>query len=635
MASDTTKIRYEVDFEADTSGADDAKKAIDRIEDNLKKMSGETRKLTRQTEAATGAQRDMAKAAKGLASAWKGMLALDIAGKLQAIANVAVQAFNLSRDWATNVQRTSRQLSVSLEDAAALQTSWALAGIETSEALGIVSQFQGQLLSDLEAQAEAQKAIIELDERRVELQGDFTEAQADHAESVLELEKEITKVGQKEISERIKNRDDALGELQRDFEKFIDEQVASERQETERLSDVWRDRVKRFQTDMLSAQSDLSEKLGQATSVREQQQIKKDFAERVRALKGGLADEQEKHRDSVEGQAEARQQAINDEKTAMEERAVFIQEKSDQDLERVKQRNAEQVESLKSRIEDENEAWADQQGNFAEGLADIDKAQAEALKSGGTLKFVVDELGVSMFQADGKMRPVSDLIFDIKERLNELPASAEKAAIIAELGWEDMAGWIEDGANATDSLKKAQEFNLIPTQQTLEAILKQNQALTELQFKLIGVSGEYAGATEMNEVYIKSLKAANQAVTIVAELYGQITEIIELLTKRINEGADAWANLLGVTSSGGVGGLLAGIQGSEGIAAVGGIGGLASGIGSFIANPAETVGAIASEAGREAISIIINGSVNGVDDLQTAVMDAIAMQDNKSVSGGR
>jgi hypothetical protein len=523
------RISYQVNFEADTSGASEADSALEKIEKSLGEITKETRRMTQQTEQQIDAQREMVSATNRISEAWRGILGLNLIGFFQTFGGVMRDAFNISRDWATSVQRVSRQFSISLEDAAALQTSWALAGVDTSEALSQISSFQGRLIEDLEKQKEVQKQIIELDERRAELLVDLGKAQTEHAESIAELEEQITEVGKKEIAKRIRTTDESLRELEKDYNRFLDDQVESERDETERLSRVWQERVRRFERDMLSAQSDLAEGLARATSTREQKQIKKDFDERVKSLETALGEEKTKHDNSVEEQAQARRDAIEDEKQAMEERAAFIREKSDEDLALIRERNAEQVASLQERIEQENEAWAEQQSRFSEGLSDIDKAQAEAMKSGGSLKFIVDELGISMFDASGKMRPVNELIFELKDALDELPPSARKAAIIADLGWEDLANWIEDGASATEALTIAQNNNLIPSQETLEAIRKQNEQLALLQLQLIGVSDEYTNATVLNDIFLKGMIATNEAIAIASQLYEQVTEIIRLL----------------------------------------------------------------------------------------------------------
>lgn len=636
MAIVTEKIQYDVNLDADVDDVSKILRALNQIEDSLEDMAKETKEVTQRTEEAENAQRDMARGVRGLTSSWKDMISLDVTGYLDSIANVAVSAFNASRNWATDVERISRITASSLEDAAALQTSWTLAGLETEEALNAISGFQGRLIDDLEAQAEAQKELIELEEDRLDLLEDAQKAADEHAESIADLEQQITQVGNKEIAEREASRDKSLESLQKDYNKFLDEQEKAEQQETQRLSDIWQERVAQYERDVIQAVEDLETKSSRARNFREFNEIQDQFSKRVNELEDSLGDEKSKHQSAVDEQAESRQAAIDDEKAAIQERSTFIQQKADEDLEKIKARNVEQVASLTERIEEENEAWAEQQESFSEGLEDIDKAQAEAMKSGGSLKFIVDELGVSMFKADGTMRPVSDLIFELKDRLDKLPESARKAAIIADLGWEDLAGWIEDGANATDSLKKAQDLNLVPTEKSLEAIRKQNEQLALLQLQLIGVTGEYTNATAVNEILTFGLESTSKAITIAGELWNQIKEIIRLVVEQVNEGADAFANLINITSSGGIGGLVEGI-GNVGFGEGADVSTLFQGISGGLLSPSQE-----SASARGLISdtltsptININGVINGVEDFKAAIRDALAQYNNQFVSGGR
>jgi hypothetical protein len=104
--------------------------------------------------------------------------------------------------------------------------------------------------------------------------------------------------------------------------------------------------------------------------------------------------------------------------------------------------------------------------------------------------------------------------------------------------------------------------------------------------------------------------------------------------EKVNDAADAWAELLGVTSSGGLGGLLTGIVGegsqlTESLTQ--GFGNLGGGV---LSNPVESITGLAERA-IEGVTVNIQGNVYGVEDIQETVMGAIAMNDNRRVSGGR
>ncbi|MCP4990881.1 MAG: hypothetical protein GY928_34020 [Colwellia sp.] len=642
MAKETRDIVFGVAIDADTSEADKVLAALAQMEDSLDDIAKETDKLTDETKEAERAQKKMADSIKGTSSSFRDMISLDVSGYFDAIVGAAGQAITASRNWALNVERTAKILSVSLEEAAAINVSFTQSGLDAAYAVDQLSSFQGRLIEFLERQKEVQKELAAIDRQRLKLIKEQGKAQAKHAETIQDLERQISAISNKEAQERIKARDKELGELNKDYNKFLEEQEDSEKQKTERLSKIWKDRVKRYNKDVLQATTSLDDELSRAQNVAEQRAIQERHNKSIAALESGLQEDNEKHQDSIQEQKQSREEAAADERELVQEQSAFIQQKANEDLEKIKANNAEQVASLQERIAEENEAWTEQQESFTEGLADIDRAQAEAIKSGGGLKFVLDELGVSIFTADGKMRDVTDIVWDMKAAFDTMPESARKSTLISDLNWEELAVWLERGAGATESLTKAQELGLVPSENQLDAIHKQNEALELLQLQLLGVTGKYFGATTVSEIFTTVLEAGNKVIAVTMDVWSQMIQILDLLIEKIHAGADASAEMMGISPGGGIGGLLGGIANTQ----VGGAGTVGSiiqtgadvlntGIANTLPAPMASAFGLATETATRSLTVNINGTVNGVEDIDTAIRTAVQAEDNAFVPGGR
>ena len=566
MATNTEKLFFETEFKADTSDAPKIDNALEHILNTLTQISNNTKKLADETENVTREQKQHKGAVDKVGNSYKDLIRIDVSGWINSIAQGAGSIISASRNWALETEKIAAVTSTSLENAASLNVSLAQMGITGEEALGQLSSFQGRLIDDLETQVEITKELANLDRERISILSDLEKAQDDHNQTVIDLEEEISKVGQKEIANRLQQREEALDQLSKEQQDFSDNARLEEVKETERLSQVWKDRVRQYEKDVIMAMEDLTEAGAKARNFKEFQEIQRQGQKRIDQLAKDLGEERSEFESSADSEAEARRRAVNEEKEALAEKSAFIEEQTAKDLAVIEEKNAEQVANLKERIAEENEAWVEQQQGIMEGLADLDRQQIEVSKSTGSLGFIMKELGVDLFDSKGEMRDVVDVMFDMKSALDEMPESARKAAIISDLGWEDLAVWIERGAGATESLQFAQENNLVPLSETLDKIHAQNKLLADLQLQLIGTSEQYGLSTLAGDAFVWMLGKAAVASEVLMGWLEQVKMIQELVTESISLGMETFNELGESIGLGGLGDMLGDIGAAASLA---------------------------------------------------------------------
>ncbi len=619
------KIIFETEIKANTAGASKVTGFLDDMEDDLKKLSRETDKLTGETNQLKRAQDNHARSADGVTSSYKDFLKLGVAGAFSAIGAGIATVSTLNRNSALDLERTSAVLATSLENATALNTSMIRAGVAVGEGMGQIESMQGRIIDHFEREKEIVKELAALDRQRMDILRDIEKAETDHFERITDLEKEISEVGQAEIAKRLSQRDEALSQLQKEQSKFMDEARRDEQRQTERLSDAWKDRVKQFKRNVIDAMDDLQERGAKARNFKEFQEIQRQGKKRLDQMRRDLGDEQSQFKTTAEREAAARNEAIEDEKRALAEKSIFIEQQATKDLAVIQQKNDDQVASLQERIAEENEAWTEQQSDFKRGLEDLDRQTMEVQQNTGSLAFIMRELGVDMRGPNGEMRDMVDIIFDMKKGLDEMPASARKAAIIADLGWEDLAVWIERGADATESMKFAQENNLVPLTETLDKIHAQNRMLAELQLQLIGTTEQYGFSTIAGDALVWSLGKIAEGGQVVRDILNQLQQIQALVFERIKEGIDVMDEFGESLGLSGVGDLLGSIGG--GISSLSPMGAASTALDFFGGGDTSQSLTPVGGNGRGDIILNVSGDVVGVEDVNTVVKQALDAYD--------
>jgi hypothetical protein len=618
-----TDLTYNVKADADVSDLNKAANSINEISETLEKAEKNTNKLTRQTEKATKAQEEMSKETRGLARSFGRLTSIDAAGFFLGITAAIVGGIKVSRDWALQVENTSQRLGASLEDAAALQASFALAGLDTEQALSAVNSVQSTLVDLLEEQAEGQKEIIQLDQERVSVLAEIQQAEQDHAATIADLQKEISEVGAGEVKARVKKQNEALKEVEKNYQDFLEDQRRDEQRQTRKLEEEWEDRVRAFNRSVLELQEDLAEESQNARSVRELKEIEKQFAKRKQRLDRDLSEEQRINKRAAENQQRDRETEAQRELRRMDERRQAIEAAAAEDIARIEANNAKRVAALEERIEKENTAWEKQQEGFQQDLIEINKAQAEAAKATGGFAFALEQLGVNVFDADGKLRPMIDIMWDIQQGIQNVDDQALRANLVSNLGLEDLTFWLNEGSGATESLGIAQANNLVPTQDAIQAIKDQNEQLALLQLQLTGAASKTFDMAEINKILVASMQKVNEAIVIVRDLYNQVTEIAFALGEelgnlwiQITEGVESIDSVLksiGIDTT-----ALMDVASSLSVFS----GGL---------SPLDLAGTV---TGVKPLSISI-GQVFGVQDLESTIFGAMSMSNNQVARGGR
>lgn len=143
-------------------------------------------------------------------------------------------------------------------------------------------------------------------------------------------------------------------------------------------------------------------------------------------------------------------------------------------------------------------------------LANLSKIASEAARGTGAGVEVFGLLGVSLTDAEGNLRNVEDLLFDVSDEISRLGSQAERLELAQKLGiGEDLLLSIQDGS---------------------EALRRQREEAKELGF-VIDTNAAKAAA-DFNDALLRSQKiVSGVANAIGTRLMKQITPMIEQFTK--------------------------------------------------------------------------------------------------------
>lgn len=145
---------------------------------------------------------------------------------------------------------------------------------------------------------------------------------------------------------------------------------------------------------------------------------------------------------------------------------------------------------------------------------------------------VFDELGVSIYDADGNMRDATDVWYDSLEALSKVENETERDALSMELFGKsamDMAGIVDDGGAALKELgQEAEDAGLILGQDGVDAANEFNDAMDKLKARTQGALLK-AGATlakVLAPALEKIVAAVTKAVSWFANLDGKTQKLI-------------------------------------------------------------------------------------------------------------
>ena len=538
-----TDVTYDIQAQADDSEIETIIDGFKEMVAVMKRLEDETKDQGKAAAQSAEALEDMAKGAKGLGLALKAIPLLAVLGGLQQIFDMTVGMIGATQEWALEIDNLSKRWAIGLEDATALMTSFTLAGGEIGELETALDSFTGMLFESVEYEKESAKELSAINQERAEVIQGITEAEEEHAARVAQLRAEMAAIDSSAVTQRMAERDEELAQLEADHNRTIDELQAREQQTTDQMEREWAERAKAYKKSFLDAKDDFENASRRAGNFREFMEAADQFKKRRGQLNEDMSSERQKRVSENERRIADTQAAIEREKELFNERSEAIQTKAAEDVAKIEAQNQRAIANLQARIDRENEAYEDGRAAADERLASLAAREAEVAAEATGVVSVLDELGVALRDAEGNIRPVDDLFWDIHRALNEMPESARKAAIINELGFDDIAQEMSHMVGETEALARAQELGLVPTRDSIAAIHEQNRLLADGQLQLMGYTSQLFEALGGQEGLNTGISTGIEWFKLAVGWIGQLWEWLSKLKERLIEGYEAWAAL--------------------------------------------------------------------------------------------
>ena len=533
----TEELSYLINSQAQLNAFQQAIDAVGDMAKANEKMAEETdenaksvNNLNKRLKEVIGTGKELKPALSNVGNV-AGKIGLGVGTIVGAIGSVMVA----TQEWQLGVERLSDQFSIGLDEASALAASWERAGMNAEQGAAIFSSLQGRLIGELEARKEAEKELAKLGQDRLDLIEEMGEAETDFQRTIADLEAQRADINDSNISERKAAADRELAELEDDYKMFVKRQEDLEREQTDNFEKIWEERARKFVEASEKLRDKFSTDARKARNVREFREVASNFEQQRQLLVDNLNRENQEQSNSNEKTVRDREAANEREKVLMEEKSAEIKASAERDTQAMEEANQKALVDLDARIASEKEAYADRSEDFNERMSEIAAAEEEAANRGGDLAFAMNELGVEIFDADGKMRPFKDIIWDTQEALQNMEEGGRKAALIADLGLEDAAPWINRGMREIDSLQFVQDKNLQVTEDSLEAIHKQRQALHDARLGALGFANSLNITEKANEAVVAGMTHTQTAIVIARGLWDQLKTIVGLAWGKVIE----------------------------------------------------------------------------------------------------
>lgn len=155
---------------------------------------------------------------------------------------------------------------------------------------------------------------------------------------------------------------------------------------------------------------------------------------------------------------------------------------------------------------------------FGKALGKLNKNATMAARDGGTLTKVWDQLGISLQNVDGSMRPTEALLMDVADRFSEMKDGTAKTAMAMELfgrSGATMIPFLNQGADGVRALmKEADQLGLTLDTEAGKAAEQFNDNLTRLKSSAMGVVNQATQAfmptlVAITDRFVKSAKESN------------------------------------------------------------------------------------------------------------------------------
>ncbi len=546
----TEQISYELEAKGDLKALESAAKEIKGLSKSMDVLEKDQKSLTKSTGRAADAIDDFEKETKSLKGTLGGLMKMGVGGFFAGITGAIAGGVTGGVNFVKQVDQMASRMAIASEDASVLAVSLSRAGTSAEEAEPAFSSFQGRLIDELEAQKNVAKEVAAIEKDRQSVLADLGKMEADHMATLTSLEAERAKIGSDGVGQRLAERDKELSSLTSDHARTMDGLRDQEKKENARYAEIWQDRVKEYEKNALKLREDFEDKSRSARNYREFREAQQNYQKQQSELKGNLNEEKEKHQSAHQARLSDLESSRQRESQIFAERSAEIAQKADEDVAKLQQANAQAVADLDARIEEEKAAYHESTVAANERLGELAQAQSEAKSQGAGLTFMMKELGVEIFDADGKMRPLNDLVWDMKDSLGNMEDGARKAAIISDLGWEDIAKWVDDGTDSVDALNFAEAESLIVTEEMIAKQRKAERAFNDLILQATGVglaiiedSDLFATFTEIMGALSELMLALNEAGVFTA-----IGEGIKWMAEQITDAIDMIKGLYDVVS---------------------------------------------------------------------------------------
>lgn len=536
----TEELQYAINSKAQLAAFEKAIDAIGDMVDAVEKMADETKQAEDAVEGLNDDLKDTITFGGKMKGALGGIgkLASGIGVGLGAITGLVGGAIAATQDWTLKVEALSSSFAIGLEEASALAVGWERAGFDAEDVMGKFGQIQGRLIAELETQQKAQVELAKIHKERAELVEEQGKAEIEFQATIAELEKERAEIGGAGVADRRAQAQQEIADLQQDYERFVESQEDLEREETATFEKIWEERARKFEEASEKLRDKFSIDARKSRNVREFQDASKNFEDQRQLLIDNLAKDNSEQKNNSAKTVQNREEANERERQLMEEKSADIAAAAEKDVAKIEEANQKAIVNLNKRIEEEKASYVDGTEAFQETLGELDKTAQAVANTGGDLTFVFDKLGIEIFDAEGKMRPFNELIWELQDGFRAMEDSGEKAALIADLGMEDIAPILTRGATQYESLAFAQEKNLVVTEESLAAILEQRQAILDAKLELVGYANSLGIAEKTNKLLKFAIDSIHQAIEIGIPLWDQTKQIAGLLWDKFLEGLE-------------------------------------------------------------------------------------------------
>ena len=181
--------------------------------------------------------------------------------------------------------------------------------------------------------------------------------------------------------------------------------------------------------------------------------------------------------------------------------------------------------------------------SVANGLKFLSKAAVDAAE--GTEAAVKAFRGIKLKDAEGKIRPVVDLLTDLSDQFAAMPPGAEKTDRALQLfgrAGADLIPLLNRGADGLARLREeARASGAVLSGSALDAAQAYDDALKRLQASVTGLENRFAGpniakVTELFEKLRKALtgKGVQRAVDALAKGFGRLVDTLGLVIDSFN-----------------------------------------------------------------------------------------------------